>query len=341
MMRLHQTFCAIASIAVMGGVAQAEPRWVLRFASIAPDGTAWAREFKAFSREVEIATRGEVRLKWFLGGIAGNDLEVGQRIERGQLDGAASGGMLCSQLAPAMRVMRVRGAFRNRDEAAHVLNRLRPLIDGQFQKRGFVHLASTGLGADVAFSRDPIRSMDDLRKLRGWRWNVDDVAILFDREMSFQSVTMPLEDAAQAFDDKRIDGFYALPTAALAFQWYTRTRYLLDLPLGYLWGCLLVTERAFDRLPPAHRANLRAAGAKLSMRLEQIGREQDERLLHGLFQREGVTPTPATPQLRSELYAAALSARDRLGEKLVPRELLQDVLAILADYRAEHAGVDK
>jgi TRAP-type C4-dicarboxylate transport system substrate-binding protein len=158
--------------------------------------------------------------------------------------------------------------------------------------------------------------------------------------MSFQSVTMPLEDAAQAFDDKRIDGFYALPTAALAFQWYTRTRYLLDLPLGYLWGCLLVTERAFNRLPPEHRANLRSAGAKLSLRLEQIGREQDERLLHGLFQREGVTPTQATPQLRSELYAAALSARDRLGEKLVPRELLQDVLAIHADYRAEHAGLD-
>jgi hypothetical protein len=51
-----------------------------------------------------------------------------------------------------------------------------------------------------------------------------------------------------------------------------------------------------------------------------------------------VTPTQASTQLRNELYASALMARERLGEKLVPKTLLQEVLAILADYRAEHVG---
>jgi TRAP-type C4-dicarboxylate transport system substrate-binding protein len=337
-MRAQQAFCAVASILALAASARAEPRWVLRMATIAPDGTAWAHEIKALSNEVEAATRGEVHLKWYYGGIAGTDVQVGDRIARGQLDGAASGGMLCSQLAPAMRVMRVRGAFRSREEAAHVLNRIRPTIDDQFHKSGFVHLASTGLGADIAFSRTPIRSFDDLRRLKGWRWDVDDVARLFDQELGFAAVPMPLEDAASAFDDGKLDGFYAVPTAALAFQWYTRVHYLLDLPLGYVWGCLLVTERAFDRLPPDHRAVLRSAAAKLGARLEALGREQDEALLHGLFQRQGVTPTQASSQLRNELYTSALMARERLGEKLVPKGLLQEVWTILADYRAEHVG---
>jgi TRAP-type C4-dicarboxylate transport system substrate-binding protein len=277
-------------------------------------------------------------MKWYFGGIAGSDLQVGQRIERGQLDGAASGGMLCSRLAPAMRVMRIRGAFRNRDEAAHVLYRLLPRFAEEFHKSGFVHLSSTGLGADVAFSRTPIRTMDDLRRLKGWRWDVDDVARLFDQELRFSAVPMPLEEAAGAFDEGRIDGFFALPTAALAFQWYTRARYLLDLPLGYIWGCLIVTERAFNRLPAEYQAVVRSAGAKLGARLEAVGAEQDGALLHGLFQRQGLTSTPASPQLRSELFSASLQARDRLGDKLVPHELLQEVLAILADYRAEHTS---
>jgi TRAP-type C4-dicarboxylate transport system substrate-binding protein len=319
--------------------AHAEPHWVLKMATVAPDGTTWAHEIKSFSNEVETATHGEVRLKWYYGGIAGADLQVGERIARGQLDGAASGGMLCSRLAPAMRVMRVRGAFRNRDEATHVLNRLRETIEGQFRKSGFVHLGSTGLGADYAFSRRPVQTLDDLKRLKAWRWDIDEVAQLFDKELGFASVPMPLEDAGQAYDEGKIDGFFSIPTAALAFQWYTRTRYLLDLPLGYLWGCLLVTQRAFDRLPPEHQGTLRAAGAKLGARLEEIGRAQDEALLHGLFQKQGVTPTEPSAQLRNELYAAALMAREQLGEKLVPKELLREVLAILADYRAEHPGV--
>lgn len=224
-MRAHQMFGAIASICALTALeAQAEPRWVLKLATIAPDGTTWAHELKAFSREVETATRGEVRLKWYYGGIAGADLQVGDRIARGQLDGTASGGMLCSRLAPAMRVMRVRGAFRNRDEAAHVLNRLRETIEGQFRKSGFVQLASTGLGADYAFSRAPVQTLDDLKRLKGWRWDVDDVALLFDKELGFASVALPLEDAGPAYDEGRIDGFYAIPTAALAFPSGTRAR---------------------------------------------------------------------------------------------------------------------
>src|SRR4051812_2756063 len=101
MMRTHQMFCAVASIAAIGLTASpADARTLLRLATVAPDGTAWARELKAFSRDLEAQTRGELSAKWYFGGIAGDDVQVGERIQRGQLDGVASGGMLCQQLSP-------------------------------------------------------------------------------------------------------------------------------------------------------------------------------------------------------------------------------------------------
>ncbi|MCA1664398.1 MAG: hypothetical protein LC659_09050, partial [Myxococcales bacterium] len=62
---------------------------VLRMAAIAPEGTSWARELKAFARGVEKATDGALRVKWYLGGVAGDEAEELARVERDQLDGGA------------------------------------------------------------------------------------------------------------------------------------------------------------------------------------------------------------------------------------------------------------
>src|SRR5690349_1832430 len=104
---------------------------VLRFATLVPDGTAWARELKAAAREVESQTQGQVRWKWYFGGIAGDERVVPERIRRGQLEGEAAG-VSCVDLAPSLRVLRVLGMFRRRDEAHAIIMRLRPTLEAEF-----------------------------------------------------------------------------------------------------------------------------------------------------------------------------------------------------------------
>ena len=45
-------------------------RTVLRLATAAPDATSWAKELRAFSRDVESSTDGQVAIKWYMGGMA-------------------------------------------------------------------------------------------------------------------------------------------------------------------------------------------------------------------------------------------------------------------------------
>lgn len=82
--------------------AHAEPV-TLRLATVAPDGTGWARELKAFGREISTSTHDDVLIKWYMSGIAGDELQSHERVQRDQLDGILSGGMLCQRLAPSMR----------------------------------------------------------------------------------------------------------------------------------------------------------------------------------------------------------------------------------------------
>ncbi len=310
--------------------------FVLKFATVAPDGSPWARELQAFARNIESGTGGHVRVRWYLNAVAGDELEMGARLRRGELDGAASGQMLCEQMAPSMRASHVPTLFQSREEATFIMNRMQPDIEAEAHRAGMVLLATTGLGPSIFLLRTPVRSFSEMKKLRIWRWSADENGVAAARAMGLTIVPLPVHDAAGAYDRGQLDGFIGIPAAALAFQWSTQARFLVDLRPDYLWGCVLVAERSFARLPLEYQAIVREAAARVRERFEDVGRRVDEQLLGGLFQKQGVKLVPVNDQFRAEFFAAARQARERAADRFVSKELLARIQAMLADYRAEH-----
>jgi TRAP-type C4-dicarboxylate transport system substrate-binding protein len=328
MFMLACTFAATA--------ARAEPAHVIRLATPAPDGTAWARELKAFARDVEGATHGAVRIKWYLGGIAGDDVAAGERIQRKQLDGVGSGGVLCQRFSASMRALRLLGLFESRDEYAFALGRLKPILDDEFRQAGFVNLAEGTVGPNVLFTRSPVRRLAELRQGHYWLWDLDELLPTQLGALDVHLLVLPLETAGRAYDERRVDGFIAPPGAALAFQWSTQASYLADLRVAWLTGCLLIANRVFDGLPPEAQRAVVEAGARFHARWEQEGGAQDEALLGGLFARQGLKAVPVSAAFRAEFFAAARAVRERYGPLLVPRPVIDRVVGILTEYRAAH-----
>ena len=324
--------CLLALLMLLGGVAHGET--ILRMAAIAPDGSPWTRELKAFAREVETRTNGRVRLKWYWGAIAGDELQALDRIKRDQLDGEA-GAQICDRVAPSLRVMRMLGLFQSWDEALYVVSRMRSTLDGELRQSGFVGFVS-GMGNDILFTRTPLRTLADLRKTRVWHWSLDEVLGAQLRAIGVSTVPSDVADAMKGYDENRFDAFVSIPLGALAYQWSARTRYFTDLRLAFLPGCLVVANRSFDVLSVEDQKAFRESAAKLMVRFEDLGRTLDKRLVGGLFERQGLRHVAASEMFRSELFAAAEEARTHVPASLVPPALLQKVGGWLADYRAQN-----
>jgi TRAP-type C4-dicarboxylate transport system substrate-binding protein len=327
---------AVAALAAARAPASAQSRTVLRVATVAPDGTSWARAIRAFAGEVEAASSGTVAVKVYWGAIAGDDSQSAERVERGQLDGVFSGGILCEHKAPSLRALRLVGLYQSRAEADHVLGVLRPVVDEELRRAGLVMLTIGNLGPSDVFSRRPIRTLADLKRDPLWQWDTDDVQRAILTRMGLKLVPLPLTEATRAYAEQRSDGFLSIPSAVLAFQWSVQAKYFSDLQLSYLMGCFVLSQRAFDKLPVAQQEQVRAAGARLGARMMAIAREQDDALVHGLFQHQGLVTVPVSSELRDEFFAAARAARDSLGEQLVPAPLMARVRAALDEYRAHH-----
>jgi TRAP-type C4-dicarboxylate transport system substrate-binding protein len=278
-------------------------------------------------------------MKWYLGGIAGDELEAMDRVRRGQLDGIA-GAIFCQRLAPSLRAARLPGLFASRDEAIYVLGRMKPMLDREFAKSGFVNLGASVFGVDVLFSQKPVHAMADLRGKSYWAWSLDPIWQTMVPELGAQLVTTSLDGLGPALARAQVDGFFVVPSAALGYQWSTQTKYFTDLEASVLPGCLVVANAAFDPLATEQRQALQAAAAKFVYHFNAVTRELDGQLVDGLFEKQGVIKVPASSALKSEFTSAARAARARLGEKLVPAALAASVDALIEEYRTTQRARD-
>ncbi|MCA1663118.1 MAG: TRAP transporter substrate-binding protein DctP [Myxococcales bacterium] len=324
----------VAAAMAYAAAAKAEPV-TLRMAAIAPEGTEWARALKAYAQEVETQTKGELRVKWYLGGVAGDELTALDRIKRGQLDGEA-GAIFCQRLAPSLRAARLPAMYRTRDEAIYVMGRLRPILDDEFRKSGFANLGESLFGADVLFSRAPIRTFDELVATRLWAWSLDPIWQQTASEIGFKTVVTTIEEHSPAWRRKQYDAFFTVPAAALAYQWSTEAAYVSDLTATVLPACMVLSNAAMDPLPLEARQVLVASSAKFMHRFNEISARLDASLVAGMFQRQGLVRVDASPELHAQFDAAAKRARDKLGAGLIAPSLLESVEKMLAEYRAGH-----
>jgi TRAP-type C4-dicarboxylate transport system substrate-binding protein len=324
-------------LTLVAATAHADPALTLRMATIVPDGTSWARELKALSRAVEAETYDELHVKWYFGGVAGDDVSAAERVLRNQLDGIGSGGMLCERLSPTMRAAHM--LAETRDEMFFLLGREQKAMEEEFRKAGYVFTGAGGIGPDVLFTRQPVRSLDELKRHKLWVWSLDDVSRTIYSAIGLEIVSLPVAEAYRAYEDHGTDGFVAIPAAALAFQWSAQARYVTDLRMGFVAGCILVAQRVFDSLKLHHRDVLRSAIAKLQLRWEDLGKVQDDALLNaGLFARQGLQPLPPSDPFRRAYREAARDARAKVASTLVPPSVLAEVQARLDEYRLSARG---
>lgn len=323
---------ASALLSSVAGVAGAAPL-TLRLATAAPDGSAWAREFKAFSRDVDAHTEGEVQIKWYWGAIAGDELEVESRMARGQVDGIASGGGLCTKLSPTQRAMRVQDLLDSHAEGTWLMGKLHDVIGKEMLTHGMVFLGGPVIGGEVVFSRDAIQTLDELKQHRLWRWDVDLAAIALSRAAGLSIVPRALTDILHAFENGELDAFLSIPSTMLAFQLLPKVRHVLDWPHGYLVGCLLIEQHAFDRMSFAQQQAVRADATKAILRVDEVARETDEKLLGGLLQKQGISVDHVPDAMKQQLLAAMHDAHRTFSEPAISDEIVRHLRELVAEHR--------
>ncbi len=133
--------------------------------SIAPDGSPWDVAIKKLSAEWSQITNGEVTIKVYPGGIAGDEADMVRKMRIGQLQGAVLTSVGLSNISPEISLFYLPMYFKNDAELDYILEKNSAKFNAILEKKGFVTISWTKSGWVNFFSKDPAFVPDDIKKI--------------------------------------------------------------------------------------------------------------------------------------------------------------------------------
>lgn len=283
----------------------------IKVATIAPDGTAWMKEMRAAAEAVKTKTADRVEIKFYPGGVMGDNATVLRKIKIGQLQGAAFTGGEAAAITPDANVYSQPFQFRSEDE----VDKVRAKVDGQlkasFEKAGFVVPGMAGGGFAYLFSVNDIHDKDTLKAAKVWVPQGDHVAEIAFKSAGVTPIPLPIADVYTSLQTGLIDAAASTTAGAIAFQWHTKVKHMLDLPLMYVMGFLAVDKKAFDALSVDDRKTVNDEVAAAFARIEK-GARADNAQARTALQGQGVAVTPQNAEQRKAWDAIGEDARKNL-----------------------------
>jgi len=326
---------AAVSLLFSGAPARAakKPDTQIKFATLAPDGSTWMKTMRAIDDEVRRRTEGRVGFKFYPGGVQGDEKDVLRKIRFGQLHGAGFTGNGLGSIVSESRILELPFLFEDVQELDHARDALTEYFDRAFDAEGYLLLGWTDVGFVYILSQEPIRQPDDMNRYKMWVWSGDPLAEMFFKAFDISPIPVAAPDVLTSLQTGVIEAVYASPLACVALQWYTRVRYMTDVPVTYGVGACVVTKKALSGVSDADVAILREVSAPHLRRLTEKTREQNVEALDEM-KKEGVEIIAADQAVRDDFFVRGRAAwSDGVGT-LYSQELLDRLKEIVADYRA-------
>lgn len=289
--------------------------------------------FNEWARIAAQRSNNELRLRFYPGGVMGDERDMVRKIRIHQIDGAALTTVGLGIIYRPVLVLETPGLFETYAEIDAVRGRLREEFDRGFEHEGFVFLGWGDTGIARPFSNIPVRTLADLRRTRLWAWSDHPIATILATSARLNGVRLGLPEVLPALQTGMIDSLISPPLAALQLQWFSRLRYMTDLRVTFGLGATMVSKERFDRLTPALRQILRDSAREVHERLVRQIRSDDEAAL-GILRRRGITVVDVPEAARREWTTLISESRGQLAGPVYPRELLERVERMLAETRA-------
>lgn len=309
----------------------------IRLGTLAPQGTSYHHILQEMGERWRVATNGQVQLTVYAGTM-GSEVELVRRMRLGQLQAATLTTTGIASIDPAVvALQQMPMMFRSLDEVDFVRSRLEPNLTSRLADRGYVVLFWADAGWVRYFSRQPVVHPDEFKKLRIFVTAGETEQFDLMKSDGYLPVALEWTDALTALQTRMIDAIPTIPYGALSMQVHTVAKYMLDLNWLPLVGATIMSKKSWDALPPESQASLRAAAIKSGVDFQARGRAESDEAVQAMRTR-GLTLVPIPPAAQAEWRAMSERLYPRIRGSIVPADMFDEVVRLLAEYRSSRTS---
>jgi TRAP-type C4-dicarboxylate transport system substrate-binding protein len=310
----------------------AEKSLLIKMGTLAPEGSSWMKTFNTLNTEVMKKTENKVQFRVYPGGVLGDEMDMLRKLKIGQIQGVALTSAGLSTLFKEMDVLQIPFLFQTYEEVDTVLKKMDSFFRRGFDDNGYILLGWSDVGFVYLMSTLPISSVADLKKAKVWIWEESPMSKAIFDEAGVKAIPLTVPDVLVGLQTGLVDVVYAPPTGAISLQWFTKVKYLTDVPLVYLAGGVVVKKDIFKQIPQTSQNFISESYQQHLEQLKIVTRNENRDAVKVMVKNGVKIITPSKDQI-DEYKRLSNKAMGHISGQTFSKKVLDEVTSLLESYR--------
>jgi TRAP-type C4-dicarboxylate transport system substrate-binding protein len=315
-----------ACVSVPGLLSAARPI-VVKMATLAPEGTPWHQVIQDIARDWEQISDGQVIMKIYPGGVAGDEADVVRKMLIGQVQAGALTAEGLSYIDKGIWGLSLPLLVDDYQQLDWIRGQIELELQQRFAERGFMVMAWADVGWAYWFCRKPVRTPDDLRRLKLFNWAGATESERLFKEAGFQPVPLSAVDVMPGLQTGLIDAIETSPLTMASFQWFAVAKHMTNMRWAAMTGGLMISREAWDSIPAELQPQLLAATRKRTSRIQDEIRYSGDDAI-AVMQEYGLEIVDITPEERAQWHDLVDEFGHILRGTLVDDEMYDRILEL-------------
>lgn len=310
-------------------------RTTIKLTTLAPKDSSYHQALQKMGQQWAKASKGEVDLVIYPGGIQGGESAMIKRMRIGQIQAAMITAVGLSDIEPSVTGLQsMPMMFRDFDEVDHIGGKLQPQLEEMLLEKGFVVLFWSDAGWVQYFSKSPVRVPDDMKRMKMFSWSKGDESDMIVKRAGFNPVALETADILPGLQTGLIDVVAMPPFYALSTQVYTVAPHMVELNWAPLVGALVVKRDVWEKISAEAREAMRGAALEAGKQIKGTSRKESDDAVATMKEKWGLKvhrPTGAEVEAWRKTCEAVYP---EIRGKVVPEKIWDSVVGWLEEYRA-------
>jgi len=305
-----------------------------KIATLAPDNSDWLNKLKLAALSIKTQTNNRVKIKFYPGGVMGDDQTVLRKMRLGQLHGAAVTNGSLNKFYPDIQVYNLAMKFTSLSEVDYVRSKMDKKLMQGLAKSRVVPMGFSEMGFAYLMSKGNPQNIADLRKYKTWIPEGNPLAETTMDTFNVPAIPLPIRDVLVGLQTGMIDTVAASPVGALTLQWHNHVQYVLDMPLSYVFGVLILDKKSLNRLSGTDRQVVQNELAKVMSELDRKNRKDNTAALQALY-KQGIKKIIMNAKAKSEFGSLVSVANKKIiSSSKISSASVNELNTYLKEYRS-------
>jgi TRAP-type transport system periplasmic protein len=341
--RIHTKSCSlflaaffIAGVAGWLALPVCQAQVTVKVGSLVPDQSSWRDILLEGFNKWNKLSGGKVRVPMPYWGTQGDDPDLVRKMRLGTLDAAVLTTVGLAEIDRSIYALSVPMMYEDYDEVYAVLEKMRPRLESTMEAKGFVVLNWMDGGWTHFFTKKPVATPDDLKKLKLFQWQGDEKSMSIWSTAGFTPRPGNTSDLVTGLQTGMFEAFTSSSQVALILRYYENAKNLTDLNWALIMGATVIKKDVWNRIPADVRPAILKVESETSQKLRDAVRQGGVDDVMAM-KKNGLNVVSVDKKTIDMWRATVDKAQSKIRGDFVPADAYDEALKYRNEYRSQKA----